>query len=232
MSQKMQLPAWWPSTANVLILAGALANIAIWVQAGEMVERGNALVTVSSVALGVLMSFGPVEIIRKWGMMKPTIDRTVKGEIISRPNPKYYTALAAFVLILASEAILLAPVLSAMLTGNALPVYLGKMVVWWSAGRVLVSAIALGGLAAVLGVHAPKSEEGRPEKPEKPPKSEQNAPQVDGTAAQSVPERKMVRCTEPGCGMEYAWPNGKGAHYKKHHKPVQVDASLLIKKDG
>jgi hypothetical protein len=223
MAQKIQLPGWWPSSANVLIVSGALANIAIWVQAGEMVERGNGLVTVSSIALGVLMSFGPVEIIRKWGMMKPTIDRTVKGEISSRPNPKYYTALTAFMLILASEAVLLAPVLSAMLTGKALAAYLGDLVVWWSAGRVLVSAIALGGLAAVIGIHTPKSEEQKPEKPEKPPKSESAKPHA--------PERKLVRCTEPGCGMEYAWPNGKGAHYKKHHKPVQVDASLLIKKD-
>lgn len=228
MAQKMQLPGWWPSAANILIISGALANIAIWVQAGEMVERGNALVTVSSFALGVLMSFGPVEIIRKWGLMKPTIDRTVKGEITSRPNPKYFTALAAFILILGSEAFLLAPVLSAMLTGKALAEYLGGLVVWWSAGRVLVSAIALGGLAAVIGVHAPKSDEPKPEKPEKPPKSETPAPQE----AESAPKRVMVRCTEPACGMEYAWPNGKGAHYKKHHKPVQVDSSLLIKKDG
>lgn len=217
-----------PSWTNILINAGALANIAIWVQAGEMVERGNALVTISSLALGVLMSFGPVEIIRKWGMMNPTINRTVKGEITSRPNPKYYTGLTAFVLILSSEAVLLAPVLSAMLTTKTLAEYLGNLVVLWSAGRVLVSAIALGGLAAVLGVHAPKSEEPKPEKPEKPAKTEEPAAQT----AESAPERKMVRCTEPGCGMEYAWPNGKGAHYKKHHKPVQVDSSLLIKKDG
>lgn len=229
---KTKTLSWMPSWTSILIKAGALANIAIWVQAGEMVERGNALVTVSSIALGVLMSFGPVEIIRKWGMMKPTIDRTVKGEIISRPNPKYYTALAAFILILGSEAFLLAPVLSAMLTGKALAEYLGDLVVWWSAGRVLVSAIALGGLAAVLGVHTPKSEEPKPEKPEKPMKAEVPAAQAVANASQSAPERKMVRCTEPGCGMEYAWPNGKGAHYKKHHKPVQVDASLLIKKDG
>lgn len=46
-------------------------------------------------------------------------------------------------------------------------------------------------------------------------------------AAQAAAVR---RCTEPGCGMSFAWPNGKGAHYKRYHRPVKVDQSLLISK--
>ncbi len=45
----------------------------------------------------------------------------------------------------------------------------------------------------------------------------QSAPSVPAVAAQSEAVRMMVRCTEPGCGMEYAAIGGKGGHYKKWH---------------
>jgi hypothetical protein len=228
MTEKMKFK--FPSTTDILIYAGALANLALWIKAGEMVESGGWS-SVSALALGVVMSFGPVEIVKKWGGMKPTIDRTVKGEVISRANPKYWAAIIAFVVILASEALLLSPVVVAMMLGRALSAVLGQFVGPWAAGRVLVSAIALAGLSAVLGVHAPKSEEIKPEKLEKPAKSEQVQPEQAAPVVQLRPTHKMVRCTEPECGMEYAWPNGKGAHYKKHHAPIRVDPSLLINKD-
>ena len=50
--------------------------------------------------------------------------------------------------------------------------------------------------------------------------------------AKSAPKSKRtpakVRCTESGCGMEYAAVGGKGGHYKKHHAPIAIDKSLLI----
>lgn len=226
---KIRMPSI--STTDLLINAGALANTSIWIKSGEMVEAGTGWVLVSSVALGILMSFGPVEIIKKWGNLKPTNERTLKGVTTTWPNPKYWTALTSFVLILISEAAILSPVILAMLTGKPLAETLGAYALAWSAGRVLVSAVALAGLAAVLGAHAPKQSE---PKPEPAPKSETAQPQPGAPAAQSKPERRMVRCTEPGCGIEYAWPNGKGAHYKKHHKPIRVDKvdkSLLLRQE-
>lgn len=208
----------------ILIYAGALANISLWIRAGDMVEAGGWSF-VSSLALGVLMSLGPVRIVQKWAMLKPTLDRTVKGEIISRPNPRWYVAIGAFVAILASEAFLLAPVVMAMIDGHGLLETLKAAAPFWSFGRVLVSAVAVAGLAAVTGVHAPKSDSAKPDKPARPTDKPEPAPK-------SEPVRKMVRCSEPGCDGEYVWPNGKGAHYKKHHAPVKIDESLLIKKGG
>lgn len=45
----------------------------------------------------------------------------------------------------------------------------------------------------------------------------QTAPILPAVQAQSEVVRRMVQCSEPGCGMQYAAVGGKGGHYKKWH---------------
>lgn len=206
------LAALIPDWTTILIYSGALANIALWVRAGEMVEA-SPWSSISAWGLGLVMSFGPVQIIRQWAKLTPTIERVKKGETTSRANPRWWIAIVSFLIILTSEAILLAPVIMAMLNKHDLIIELGTMALPWSFGRVLVSAIAVGGLAAVLGA---KSDAVRPQP------TAQNVPSPEA-APKSESKNKMVQCTEPGCGMEYAAKGGKGGHYKRWHKPIPVD---------
>jgi hypothetical protein len=201
------LAAVIPDWTTILIYSGALANIALWIRAGEMVEK-STWSTVSAWGLGFVMSLGPVQIIKQWAKLEPTIERTRKGIETSKANPRWWIAIGSFSVILASEAVLLSPVIMAMLNKNDLVMELGSLALWWSFGRVLISAIAVGGLAAVL---PQKSDTVRPQK------VVAIAPVLQ-TAPKSEPKNAVVRCTEPGCGKEYATKGGKGGHYKKWHK--------------
>jgi hypothetical protein len=222
-SGEIILSSYIPDLTTTLIYSGALANIAIWVRAGEMVEA-STWSSVSAWGLGFVMSFGPVQIIRQWTKLSPTIERVKKGETISKANPRWWIAIVSFSVILISESVLLAPVIMAMLNKHDLATELGTLALWWSFGRVLVSAVAVGGLAAVLGA---KSEAVRQVTPA------QKAPVVV-SAPKSTPKIATVQCTEPGCKMEYAAKGGKGGHYKKWHPkeravvyaiPYEQDAS-------
>lgn len=240
MTDKDKKKPWYSfiTMTDILIYAGALANISLWTQSGLMTESASPLGVISAAALGVLMSFAPVQIVIKWAGMEPVIKRKQRGrdEYDERPNPKYWTAIVSFGAILALEIALLGPVVVALMTGATLAATLGGASWAWAFGRVAASAVALAGLAAVTGVHAPQGATGTTAQGAQPaesaPKSEPKPQPAPVPAPQSEPARRMVQCTEPGCGMEYAWPNGKGAHYKKHHAPVAIDQSLLIKKDG
>jgi hypothetical protein len=239
MAEKSKPKIIMPTWTDVLVYAGALANTALWIRAGEMVENGNFWARVSSVALGVVMSFGPVQIIQKWATLAPTLERKKRGqaEIESRANPRYWLAVGAFALILASEALLLAPVVVAMMTAQSLPSVLGWLVGAWAAGRVLISAIALAGLSAVLGTHS------QAQRPVSAP-SDQLSETSDEKPAQSKKKlaEQEITCAHEGAGCDRVFSvskygslksaqNAANAHSKKcAYKPTVVDVSQDFRK--
>jgi hypothetical protein len=228
---KFKFPGW----TDFLIYAGAIANIALWIRAGLMVESNNAWGLISSTALGIVMSFGPVQIIQKWATLSPTLERKKRGqtETESRPNPRYWMAVSAFGLIMASEALLLGPVVVAMMTARSLAEVLGTLVSAWAAGRVLVSAVALAGLSAVLGTAA---------KVERTPSagSDTTSENSGGQPAQSGKKTadQQIRCAHDGAGCERVFnvndygslkaaQNAANAHSRKcAYKPIAVDIGV------
>lgn len=229
-----KLPGWWPGWTDILVYAGALANTALWIRAGEMVERGNAWASVSSLALGIVMSFGPVQIIQKWSTLSPVLERKKRGqdEIDSRPNPRYWLAVSAFGIILGAEALLLAPVVVAMMAGKSLAEVLGPLVGAWAAGRVLVSAIALAGLSAVMGSNAPQT---RSQQPVSETTGDESAPAP--APAKKKPADQLISCAHEGAGCERTFAvskygtvkaaqNAANAHSNKcAYKPTVIDVS-------
>lgn len=225
---KFKFPGW----TDFLIYAGAVANIALWIRAGMMVESDNAWGVISSLALGIVMSFGPVQIVQKWSSLSPTLERKKRGkeESESRPNPRYWMAIGAFGMIMASEALLLGPVVVAMMTARSLAEVLGTLVSAWAAGRVLVSAVALAGLSAVLGTAA-KVERAQVAMSGTDGAGSENKPASSGKKAAD----QQIHCAHEGAGCDRTFSvsaygslkaaqNAANAHSRKcAYKPIAVD---------
>ena len=92
-------------------------------------------------------------------------------------------------------------------------------------GVVLSGAIAGKGMIAA---DAPALATTATHKPQTATQPAEPAPATAKSAGRKFAQPAKVRCTEPGCGMEYAAVGGKGGHYKKHHAPIAIDKSLLI----
>lgn|GEM_PF-6843005 len=232
----------------ILLITGALANVTIWIGAFVATEAHGPvgdwvrdwllpiLGGVSGLAMGITVTMGLVYVLARLSVLKPTIDQKVRGKKKYKAviNMRFYTAWAAVLLLLIISPGLLAPYVFMVISGKSgIFEVLGDG--WarvWSVGRILAADLALSAVALVYGVqlHA-LARGGRAARTAK-------SPPQSGASATSTPKTAsdVRKCDVPGCGIPYKWPNGKGAHYKKHHpdlvirKGIPVQVSLPINK--
>jgi hypothetical protein len=228
-----------------LLITGALSNVTLWVGAFVATEaQGSVSVWVrnaflpvlggiSGLAMGITVAAGLVYVIAKLNNMKPTNERKVRGkdEYKSTPNIRFYGAWSAIVMLLVISPALLAPYVYMTISGaGSLFQVLGEM--WagvWSVGRIVAADLAMGAVALVHGVHfgasAPGGQTASTAKgateslahPTRTPKS------AKGTASTATNVRL---CDVDGCEISYRWPQGKGAHYKKHHPELVIQKGI------
>lgn len=217
-----------------LLITGALANVPLWIGAFISTDAQGVVIvwiremalpvldSLAAVAMGITVAFGLVYVVVRLSKMKPTLETKVRGkdEYKSSPNIRFYGAVIALVLLLTISASLLSPIeLLKLSSAQTLFDVLGtEWAGWWSLGRVVAADLALGAIALVHGVQfgatdataAPKPASQSKQATTRTPKSK------SGTAS-------AVRvCEIKDCGLSYKWPNGKGAHYKKHHPDLVV----------
>lgn len=229
-----------------LLGTGALANITIWIGAfvateskgfiGEWV-RTNLLPVlggISGLSMGLTVTIGLVFVLAKLAGMKPSIEHKVRGkdEYKSVPNVRYYGAWAAIGILMIISPVLLAPYIFMTISGAvSLFAVLGDT--WarvWSVGRIVAADLALGAIALVQGVHLPSVATSTAQPGTATSASDSNKSASRTPKAKSKSATKMQKCEVKGCGMEYAWPNGKGAHYKKYHPDLVIRKAIPVGK--
>jgi hypothetical protein len=228
-----------------LLITGALSNVTIWVGAFVATEsQGSVSVWVrniflpvlggvSGLAMGITVAVGLVYVIAKLNEMKPTHERKIRGkdEWKSTPNIRFYSAWSAIVMLLVISPALLAPYVYMTISGaESMFQVLGEM--WagvWSVGRIVAADLAMGAVALVHGVHlgasAPVGQtastaKGATETAAHPTRTPKGAKGTASTAADLRP------CNVDGCKISYRWPQGKGAHYKKHHPDLVIQKGI------
>ena len=226
-----------------LLVTGALANITLWIGAFVSTETQGVvsiwireyampvLGSISGLAMGITAALGLVYVLSRLGKMRPTIETKVRGkdEYRSSPNYRFYGALVSIILLLIISPALLSPFVL-MLIADSKTLYNVLGTEWaglWSVGRVVAADLALGAIALVHGVQfgAVAGVGGATGKTN-------TATQSDG-ATKSTPKNKPgtakdMRVCEYGCGMSYRWPQGKGAHIKKHHRDRVVPKGIPV----
>lgn len=228
-----------------LLTTGALSNITIWIGAfvstetagpvGEWVREWflPILGGVSGLAMGITVAIGLVFVLVKLNEMKPTLERKVRGkdEIKSRPNLRYYTGWGAILLLLVISPALLSPYVYMTISGtdNLFLVLGERWAGWWSVGRILAADLAMGAVALVYGVQLPATAPATPAT-ESPTSATQSASQKNRSATSAKGSATNLRlCDVDGCGLSYRWPQGKGAHYKRHHADLVVQKGIPAK---
>ncbi len=239
-----------------LLATGAMSNITIWIGA-FMSSEGESPINrfvslwllpvlggISGLAMALTVAIGLVYVIAKLNTMKPTVERKVagkkKGTKIAKtfPNPRYYMGWGSIVLLLCISAAMLPPQVYMMMSGKpSLYAVLGDQ--WaglWSVARILAADLALGAVALVQGVHLPTNA-GTTVQPVTATSAPQSDPQpvrsakdttVTATGAKT-PAKEMRPCDVPECGIPYAWPQGKGAHYRQYHKDLIIQKGIPAK---
>lgn len=235
-----------------LLATGAMSNITIWIGAfmsSEAESPINHFVSlwllpilggISGLAMALTVAIGIVFVIAKLNAMKPTLDRKVagkkKGTKITKtfPNPRYYMGWGSIVLLLGISAAMLPPQVYMMMSGKpTLYAVLGDR--WaglWSVARVLAADLAMGAIALVQGVHLPTSAgaTAQPAPATSAPQSDSQPARAAKTATKGASTAKELRpCSEPGCGISYTWPQGKGAHYKQYHPDLVIRKAIPAK---
>jgi hypothetical protein len=222
----------------VLLVTGALSNITIWVGAflateadGPVSEWVRAfflpvLGGISGLAMGVTVTVGLVYVLARLGKMKPIIEQKVRGkdEFKSRPNIRFYGAWVAIALLLVISPALLGPYVFATISGaESLYAVLGAQ--WaraWSVGRIVAADLAMSAVALVHGVHFVAVGDLAP--------ASTSAKSATRTPKKAARTSKALRpCDVPDCGLSYNWPNGKGAHFRKHHPDLVVQKGIPAK---
>ena len=240
----------------LLLITGALANVTIWIGAFVSTEESGpigvwvrevllpVLGGVSGLSMGITVTVGLVYVLARLSQLKPTLEQKVRGtkkkyKVI--PNPRFYTAWGSIILLLIISPGLLAPYVFMIISAKP-DIYAVLGDSWarvWSVGRIVAADLALSAVALVYGVQLHTLAGGaRPARPSK-------AASQSGASATATPKQTpktasaapdMRECDVPGCGIPYKWPNGKGAHFKKHHpdlviqKGIPAQVSLPINK--
>jgi hypothetical protein len=233
----------------VLLFTGALANVTIWIGAFVATEADgpigswvrNVLLPilggVSGLSMGITVTAGLVYVLARLSKLRPSIDRKVKGtkkKYKQVANVSFYTAWAAVILLLIISPALLAPYVFMVISGaNSIYAVLGD--VWaraWSVGRIVAADMAMSAVALVYGVQLPALAG-----PVRAPRGSKGATQTTPTATRTPKQlartssspTNLRECDVPGCGLSYAWPQGKGAHYKKHHPDLVIQKGIPAK---
>ena len=230
----------------LLLITGALANITIWIGAFVATETDgpigawvrNLLLPilggVSGLAMGITVTVGLVYVLARLSKLKPSVDRKVRGtkkKYKSIPNVSFYTAWAAVLLLLIISPALLAPYVFMIISGSQ-NIYAVLGDGWaraWSVGRIVAADLAMSAVALVYGVQLPALAG-----PARASPSSKGA--TDSTAGANRTPKQTPRtasdvrpCDVPGCKLSYAWPQGKGAHYKKHHPDLVIQKGIPAK---
>lgn len=236
----------------ILLITGAMANVTIWIGAFVATEAAGPVGTwvrdwllpilggVSGLAMGITVTVGLVYVLARLNRMKPTTDRKVKGtkkKYKTVPNVQFYTAWASVILLLVISPALLAPYVF-MIISRADSIYQVLGDSWaraWSVGRILAADLAMAAVALVYGVqlHA-LGGSARPARGSKgataPIVAANKTPKQTAKSASTPSEDSNMRpCDVPGCGIPYKWPQGKGAHYKKHHPDLVIQKGIPAK---
>lgn len=230
----------------VLLITGALANVTIWIGAFVATEADgpigiwvrNVLLPilggVSGLSMGITVTAGLVYVLARLSKLRPNVDRKVKGtkkKYKSIPNVSFYTAWAAVILLLIISPALLAPYVFMIISGSR-SIYEVLGDTWaraWSVGRIIAADLAMSAVALVYGVQLPALAG-----PARVARSSKSATQLSAGAARTPKQATKTptterKCDVPGCGLSYAWPQGKGAHYKKHHPDLVIQKGIPAK---
>lgn len=227
----------------VLLVTGALANIPLWIGAFISTEAQGPvsawineyalplLGSVSALAMGFTTAGGLIYVLSALGRMQPTYERKLRGkdEYKTHTNYRFFGALLAIVLLLSISLALLTPMGLMLLSGKpTLYSVLGtQWAGWWSFGRVAAADLALGAIALVHGVQL-----GAVAGASAGTVTATSAAKAKGstsrTAKKQVRTANEMRECEYGCGMSYRWPQGKGAHMKKHHPDLVIQKGIPI----
>lgn len=222
-----------------LLITGVLSNIPLWIGAFTSTDaQGPVSVWISDYALPVLggisalamaftLSAGLVYVISHLSKMQPTFERKLRGkdEYKTHVNYRFYGALSAVVLLLSISLALLSPLALMLVAGKpTLYIVLGdQWAGWWSFGRVGAADLALVAIALVHGVQfgalaGVGSTTGKTN----------TAAESERTPKEKARTAVEMRVCEYGCGMSYRWPQGKGAHIKKHHPDRVVPKGIPV----
>ncbi len=220
-----------------LLITGALANVTLWIGAFVSTEAQGpvslwireiaipVLGGISGLSMGITVAAGLVFVLSHLSKMQPTFERKVRGkdEMKTIVNFRFWGALIAIVLLLIISPALLAPYVYMTIADKAnlfdvLGIYWSQI---WSVGRILAADLALGAIALVHGVQFGAVAAAKPATD-----SATTSAHSDGgasrTATKSAKGAAEMRKCDLGCGESYRWPNGKGAHMKKHHPELCV----------
>lgn len=227
----------------VLLVTGALANIPLWVGAFVSTEAGGSvsvwiqeyalplLGSVSALAMGFTTAFGLVYVISALGRMQPTFERKMRGkdEYKTHTNYRFYGALLAIVLLLSISMALLSPLALMMVSGKStLYSVLGSQWAgWWSFGRVAAADLALGAIALVHGVQLGAAPSASVSSVGASGAIQSKGSSIRSAKKQARTANEMREC-EYRCGMSYRWPQGKGAHMKKHHPDLVIQKGIPV----
>jgi len=241
----------------LLLITGALANITIWIGAFVATESQGpvgawvhssllpVLGGISGLAMGITVTAGLVYVLGRLGRMKPTTEHKMRGKkkYQTVPNMRFYGAWASIILLLIISPAMLAPYVFMTISGaGSLYAVLGER--WagiWSVGRIIAADLAMSAVALVYGVHFAATGQvaratGTATGANRTPKA---ASQSDASAKGSARTPKgavrtastatdMRPCDVPGCGVPYRWPQGKGAHFKKHHPDLVIQKGIPV----
>jgi len=228
-----------------LLVTGALSNVTIWIGAFVATEtQGPVSVWVrnfflpilggiSGLAMGITVTVGLVFVLTKLAGMKPTIERKVRGKekYTSRRNIRYYGAWGAIILLVAISPALLAPYVYMTISGQAsLFSVLGDT--WsavWSVGRIVAADLAMGAVALVHGVQLGALASATPATRTAKSATGSETPAKRSAKSAKKGAKELRVCDVEGCEMKYAWPQGKGAHLKKHHPDLIVPKGIALK---
>lgn len=238
----------------VLLITGALANVTMWIGAFVSTEEQGPvslwvrdvllpiLGGISGLSMGITVTVGLVYVLARLGRLQPTVDRKVRGtktKFKTVPNARFYTAWGSVILLLVISPALLAPYVFMIISG-ADSIYLVLGDSWaraWSVGRIVAADLAMAAVAMVYGVqlHAIGAVARPARTPKSVPQSDtsatetpKSAPKSASTPSTATAESDLQPCKEPGCGIPYKWPNGKGAHYKKHHPDLVIRKAIPV----
>jgi len=242
----------------LLLITGALANITIWIGAFVATEsqgpvgawvRSSLLPIlggVSGLAMGITVTAGLVYVLGRLGRMKATTEHKMRGKkdkYHSVPNMRFYGAWASIILLLIISPAMLAPYVFMTISGaQSLYAVLGES--WariWSVGRIVAADLAMSAVALVHGVHfaasgqSARTRTGATGAIRTPKAATQSDARAKGSARTPKGEVRtagtaadMRPCDVPGCGIPYRWPQGKGAHFKKHHPDLVIQKGIPV----
>ncbi len=233
-----------------LLITGALANVTLWIGAFVSTEAAGPISQwvrdiflpilggISGLAMGITIAAGLVYVLGRLSKLKPMLERKMRGtdKYKEIPNIRFWGAAVAISLLLIISPALLAPYVYMTISnaGNLFEVLGQNWAGIWSVGRIVAADLALAAVALVHGVQLGASgSDGHPARSGAVRSGARRTPKrANRTAAE------VRKCNVPGCEMTYRWPQGRGAHMKKHHpelcirKGIPAQVALPIRQES